>query len=195
MRKTIYSLLALTGVYFIYSQVKKRKKNLPEAPETVAFVDLTKYAGRWYEIAKIPNDFQEDCVRNTTANYSLTEDGKISVLNKCIDKEGKFNEVTGIGIIKDTESNAKLEVSFTNVLGVNLFFGDYWIIGLDENYRYAVVGHPERKYGWILSREPEMSKRDLDNVHSILRNKGYDPSKFQVTEHEFAAAEKEAVKV
>jgi apolipoprotein D and lipocalin family protein len=195
MRKTIYSLLALAGGFFIYSQVKKKKGNLPSAPETVSFVDLTKYSGTWYEIAKIPNSFQEDCIKNTTASYSLTEDGKISVLNKCIDREGKFNEVTGIGIVKDAASNAKLEVSFTNVLGVNLFFGDYWIIGLDENYRYAVVGHPDRKYGWILSREPEMKKRDLDNVYSILKNKGYDPSKFQVTEQELVPQEREALKV
>jgi apolipoprotein D and lipocalin family protein len=153
-------------------------------PQTVKSVDLKRYVGTWYEIAKIPNRFQSDCDKNTTATYSIREDGKIAVLNKCIEKDGSVNDAKGVAVIADKKTNAKLEVSFVSILGINLFWGDYWIIGLDNNYKYAVVGHPERKYGWILCREPKMPEEDLKKVYALLKEQGYDTTKFVMTKQD-----------
>jgi apolipoprotein D and lipocalin family protein len=150
--------------------------------KTVNFVDLKKYVGLWYEIAKIPNSFQKSCARNTTATYVLRDDGRIDVINRCTGSDGTVNEATGIARRVDTVTNSKLEVSFVRILGIQLFWGDYWVIGLDRDYRYAVVGSPSRKYGWILSRTPLLSQGDLDKVFEILRDQGYDRKSFVFTE-------------
>jgi len=144
-------------------------------------VDLQKYTGLWYEIAKIPNFFQKKCAKNTKAEYTIRSDGKISVVNSCTESDGTKNTAEGVARVVDTSSNAKLEVSFVKVLGINLFWGDYWIIGLGDNYEYALVGSPSRKYGWILSRTPKLSKEKLDQINNILKIKGYDPAKFEFT--------------
>ncbi len=153
-----------------------------QPPVTVDSVDLQKYAGKWFEIARIPNSFQKKCDRNTTATYILRDDGRIDVINRCIEKDGSINEAKGIAEVVDRKSNSKLEVSFVRILGIQLFWGDYWIIGLDKNYRYAVVGNPSRKYGWILSRTPGLSREDMDTVFEILKKQGYDPNDFVMTE-------------
>jgi len=148
-------------------------------------VDLSQYAGVWYEIAKIPNRFQNQCARNTTAIYGLGEDGRIDVVNRCITEDGGVDEARGIAKVVDPKSNARLKVSFVRILGLSLFWGDYWIIGLDSNYHYAIVGNPSRKYGWILCREPKMTAESLNEVFEILRNQGYDPQKFEMTEQKY----------
>jgi apolipoprotein D and lipocalin family protein len=157
-----------------------------DRPTTVEHVDLDRYVGLWYEIAKIPNRFQKKCAVGTTAYYSLKDDGKISVVNRCIDGEGKVVRATGLAKVEDAQSNAKLKVSFVRVVGVSLFWGDYWIIGLAEDYRYAVVGTAKRNYGWILARQPELSAADLAEVHAILRRQGYDPETFVMSLHDSA---------
>jgi apolipoprotein D and lipocalin family protein len=155
-------------------------------PKTVEDVSLNRYQGLWYEIAKIPNRFQRKCAWGTTAQYSLRKDGRIDVINRCIDKNGKVLEAKGIAKVVDTISNAKLKVSFVRLLGISLFWGDYWIIGLHENYEYALVGTPGRKYGWILSRQLKLSPEDLNLVFKILREQGYDPEEFEMTSHSSA---------
>ena len=154
-------------------------------PTTVDSVDLNKYVGLWYEIAKIPNSFQRNCDHNTTATYKLIEDEKIEVINRCIEKDGSVNEAKGIAKVVDTKTNSKLEVSFVRIFGISLFWGDYWIIGLDKDYRYAVVGTPTRKYGWILSRSPKLSDEDMGNIFTLLRRQGYNPKDFEMTEQKF----------
>jgi apolipoprotein D and lipocalin family protein len=104
--------------------------------------------------------------------HSIQEDGKISVLNSCIDKDGELDEADGVARLVDKNSNAKLEVSFVSFLGWRPFWGDYWIIGLDENYQWAVVGVPDRKYGWVLSRTKELNEKTMDNIWSILKAAG-----------------------
>jgi apolipoprotein D and lipocalin family protein len=150
-------------------------------PETVDYVDLKKYTGLWYEIAKIPNSFQDHCVRGTTAEYFIKENGEIKVVNSCIDKDGELDKADGVAQVVDKKSNAKLEVSFVSFLGWRPFWGDYWIIGLDENYEWAIVGHPERKYGWILSRSKQPDDKTMNKIFEILKEKGYDPSDFDMT--------------
>lgn len=154
-----------------------------DQPETVKRVDLERYAGLWYEIAKIPNRFQRKCSSDTTANYKLRDDGRISVVNRCIKKDANAIEAKGIARVIDSASNAKLQVSFVSIFGINLFWGDYWIIGLGENYEYSIVGHPDRRYGWILSREPQLSSKKLERIYAILRDRGYNPDDFEITLH------------
>ena len=154
-------------------------------PGTVNHVDLKKYSGLWYEISKIPNRFQKQCVKNTTAAYSLNEDGTIKVVNSCTDDEGEMDTAEGVAKVVDPKTNAKLEVSFVSILGINLFWGDYWIIGLPDDYSYAVIGTPNRKYGWILSRTPELPEEKLGEAYDILKKNGYNPKDFVATPSTF----------
>jgi len=124
-------------------------------------------------------------VKNTTAVYKLDSKGTITVINTCSDEDGNTDHAEGIARIVDKTSNAKLEVSFVSIFGINLFWGDYWIIGLDKNYNFAVIGTPNRKYGWIMDRQPQMSKEELEKAFSILRNQGYNPDHFVMTTQVF----------
>ena len=150
-------------------------------PTTVARVDLDRYSGLWYEIAKIPNRFQDQCVSDTTAEYALREDGRIDVVNRCITVAGDPDEAQGVARIVDADTQARLEVSFVSLFGWYLFWGDYWVLGLAEDYAYSVVGHPERRYGWILSRTPTLDDEKLQHVRNLLSEQGYDPEDFEVT--------------
>jgi apolipoprotein D and lipocalin family protein len=151
--------------------------------KTVDLVDIDKYVGIWYEIARIPNKFQKKCASNVKATYKLRNDSKIEVTNSCQTADGSVSESKGIAKIIDTDTNAKLKVSFVRILGFSLFWGDYWIIGLEKQYQYAIVGTPSRKYGWILSREPILSDANQEKVFSILREQGYQPEDFVMTVH------------
>lgn len=146
----------------------------PSSPlATVSHVDLNRYMGVWYEIARYPNSFQKNCV-GSKATYTLMDDGKVSVLNECYDGSfsGKLRSAKGKAWVVDKETNAKLKVSF-----FWFFAGDYWIINLGRDYEYAVIGHPKRKYLWILSRTKEMDEAMYEGILSLLRDKQYDTSK------------------
>jgi len=145
--------------------------------EVVDSVDLDRYLGRWYEIASYPAWFQKNCT-GVTADYSLREDGRIKVVNSCRkgSLEGKFKQSTGRAKVVDGAGNAKLKVSFFGP-----FWGDYWIIDLDPDYQWAVVGVPNRKYLWILSRTPQMDIEIYEGIISRLRNQGYDPARLNRT--------------
>ena len=149
-------------------------------PPVVRQVDLERYAGDWYEIKKIPNRFQKQCAGNTTATYRVRNDGRLDVINRCLTLEGVWDEADGVARVVDPETNAKLEVSFVQLFGWQLFWGDYWILELAPDYSYAIVGHPQRRYGWILSRT-RMLNIDLD---TRLRELGYDPAAFETTRHD-----------
>ena len=146
--------------------------------KTVEHVDLKKYAGLWYEIARIPNKFQTQCVKGSTAKYTIDDDGDIKVVNSCIDNDGEVDDAEGVAKVVDKKSNAKLEVSFVSFLGIRPFWGDYWIIGLDENYKWAVVGTPNRKYGWILSRTKKLDENTMNEINNILIENGYNLEDF-----------------
>jgi apolipoprotein D and lipocalin family protein len=139
----------------------------------VPYVDLTRYAGSWYEIARYPYSFQEGCV-GSKATYTLRDNGKISVLNECYDKSfsGKIRSAKGKAWIVDKETNAKLKVYFFWP-----FAGDYWIVDLGENYEYAVIGHPKRKYLRILSRSPKMDEKIYNLILEKLKLQFYDINK------------------
>lgn len=145
---------------------------------TVAQVDLTRYMGRWYEISRYPNRFQRDCASDTSAQYTLRADRKVEVINSCRKQDGKTKSVRGKAKVVDSKSNAKLKVTFFWP-----FYGDYWIIGLGENYEYAIVGEPSRKYLWILSRTPVMDDQTYQKVLEQVRTAGYDAAKLIKTSH------------
>jgi apolipoprotein D and lipocalin family protein len=156
----------------------------PGPPRTVVSVDLERYVGLWHEIARIPNSFQEGCVSGVTAEYALRDDGRIDVINRCITSSGKVDEAKGLARIEDRESNARLKVSFFSIFGWRPIWGDYWIIGLGDDYEFALVGSPDRKYGWILSREPELGWDVLERIYTMLRDQGYHPGDFEMTTQE-----------
>ena len=166
-------------IYFVITTISLFAQQNP--PKTVGYVDLKKYVGLWYEIAKIPNSFQDQCVKGTTAKYVLNEDGEIDVINSCIDEDNEKDVANGLARIVDKKTNAKLEVSFVSFFGWRPFWGDYWIIGLDENYNWAIVGTPNRKYGWILSRTPNLDKETINKIFSILKEQGYNPKDFEIS--------------
>ena len=149
-----------------------------DQPGTVPAVDLNKYIGLWYEIARMPNSFQKQCASGTTAEYRLLDNGRIEVINKCYKSDGSLDEARGVARVVDSQTKAKLQVSFVRFLGKNWFWGDYWIIGLGDNYEWAVVGHPKRKYGWILSRTSEIELDLRSRIDDLLKDKGYNPENF-----------------
>ncbi len=153
----------------------------PPPLTTVPSVDLDRYLGLWHQVALIPNRFQDQCVANTTAEYTLREDGRITVLNSCDEADGKRDSAEGLARIVDTATNAKLEVSFFSVLGWRPVWGDYWVIGLDPDYQWAVVGTPSRKYGWVLARTPALSDEVMETVFGILEANGYRRDAFVVS--------------
>jgi apolipoprotein D and lipocalin family protein len=142
-------------------------------------VDLRRYAGKWYEIARLPNRFQRDCAAHTTANYTLQPDGKIMVLNECRTLDGRTRSAKGTARIADPGGpNTKLKVTFFWP-----FSGNYWIIGLDPEYRWAVVGEPDRDYLWILSRDPTMDAALYRKILERAKAQGFDTAKIIQTPH------------
>lgn len=145
--------------------------------EVVPRVDLQRYLGTWYEIATIPQRFQKGCV-GVTAHYALRPDGDIDVVNVCRREtlDGKESSIRGKAWIVDKTTNAKLKVRFFWP-----FTGAYWIIELDKDYQWAVVGHPDRTYYWILSRTPQMDPALYDELIRRAAAKGYDTGKIKKT--------------
>lgn len=142
----------------------------------VGSVDVGRYTGRWYEIARYPNFFEQGCV-GVTADYALLEDGRISVLNTCREGslDGNVRTIEGVARITDPDTNAKLAVSFFEP-----FEGAYWILELGASYEYAVVGEPSRSFLWILSREPTLDDDILDSILNRLPDLGYDPDRLEM---------------
>lgn len=173
MRKEILAASALVGIGTAAILLSTKNKKL----KTVPVVDLEKYLGKWYEIAAFPQKFEKGCTF-TTAEYSLKEDGKIEIKNSCI-KDGQYSEAIGEASVDDKNSKAKLDVSFFWP-----FSGKYWIIALAPDYSYAVVGHPNRKYLWILNRKPKMDSMTYNHLVLLAAGKGFDIRKLVKTVQE-----------
>ena len=143
--------------------------------KTVQKVDLQKYLGDWYEIARYEHPFQKDC-KNVKANYSLRDDEKIQVVNSCTKMStNEFKDAKAVAYSVD-ETNSKLKVSFFRP-----FYGDYWILDLDKDYKYAIVGTPSKEYLWILSREKTMNNEVLNKLLEKITSMGFDKSKLTYT--------------
>ncbi len=141
--------------------------------KTVDELDITKYAGTWYEIARLPNRFEKglECV---SATYQIRKDGRVSVTNSGYPKEdhNKKQEVKGVAWVPDKNQPAKLKVRFFWP-----FSGDYQVIALDKEYQYALVGEPKRKYLWILAKNKTMDEEIYKNLVENARSQGFDTSK------------------
>jgi len=144
---------------------------------TVPAVDLERYYGTWYELARLPNRFQSMCASDTQAAYR--PDGKaVTVVNQCRTKSGALEKATGIAHVVEGSQGAKLRVSFFRP-----FYGDYWILALDPDYRWVLVGEPGRKYAWILAREPQLDKAALEDLLTRAAALGFDRRAFLSTPH------------
>lgn len=150
--------------------------------EAVSAVDLERYAGLWYEQAHLPLFFQRNCMANTTARYTLRDDGRIDVVNQCDTDKGERIEARAIAR-RVGESTSKLEVRFAPAFLSFLpaVWGDYWIVDLDPDYRWAIVGSPDLKYLWILTRDKAFPKADQDALVARARALGYDTSRLVET--------------
>ncbi len=144
--------------------------------KTVERVDLERYAGRWYEIARYPNRFQRDCESDTMAEYTLRKNGKLDVVNSCRTKSGKVKTARGKAKVVEKSSNARLKVTFFWP-----FYGDYWVVGLGPEYRYAIVGEPKRNYVWILSRTPVMDDATYGEAIEKIKAAGFEPDELLKT--------------
>jgi len=142
---------------------------------TVAAVDVDRYLGTWYEAAVIPNWFQAKCTSDTRARYRRQDD-RIEVFNSCRRADGSLDSATGVAEVVPGSGNAKLRVSFFRP-----FYGDYWVLALDADYRWALVGEPGRRYGWVLSRTPRMAAADLETALARAESLGYARTSFQLT--------------
>ena len=142
---------------------------------SVSQVDLQRYSGTWYEIASFPMFFQRHCIANTQANYTIEPEARVGVHNQCQTKDG-IDKADGIAESVAGGNNAKLRVAFFRP-----FWADYWIIGLDSEYRWALVGNPNRKYLWILSRTKNLPQDQLKAALEIARKQGFDLANLKYT--------------
>jgi apolipoprotein D and lipocalin family protein len=155
--------------------------------EAVPAVELDRYAGRWYEIARLPNRFQDDCACCVTATYTLRENGRITVLNECRTEDGKAKSAEGEAKLADEDGPASmLKVRFAprflSFLG--FVWGDYWILDLAQDYSHALVGSPNRKYLWVLSRKATMDPDTYDRILDRAAAMGFEVGRVSRTAQE-----------
>ena len=173
--------LASTAV----SAAETRAAETPAAANTplatVPSVDLARYMGRWYEVARFPNRFQKDCSGAATADYALQPGGRVQVTNRCPLADGKTDEAVGEARRIGAAGSARLEVRFAPawLSWLPMVWGDYWVIDLDPAYTLAVVSEPERKFLWVLARQPQVEAATWDALMVRLRAQGFDLSRLQ----------------
>ena len=166
MRHVLSALLALFALPALAADAP-----LP----TVAQVELARYAGAWYEIALLPNRFQKQCVADTQARYRLDGE-RVEVVNRCRNADGEVERAKGHAKVVPGSGNAKLRVSFFWP-----FYGDYWVLALDADYRHVLVGAPSRQYAWVLSRTPQMDEATLNQLLDRAAALGFDRAAFRRT--------------
>jgi len=166
-----YHLLLILSLLFTLSCTKTNSQMLDKT--TVKELDLNRYLGTWYEIARFPHSFEKNLV-GVTATYSLRDDGKIKVLNQGYKNtlDGELSVAEGKAKIPDPLEPGKLKVSFFWI-----FYGDYFVFELDENYQYVMIGSSSPKYFWILSRTPQMAPEVYEMLLEKARKRGYNLDK------------------
>ncbi len=155
-----------------------------EPVRAVDMLDIDRYAGQWHEIAHLPVSFQKQCVGEITANYGLRRDGRISVTNAC--RNGDGERVVAEGVARPVAGHpGQLQVRFVPdwLSWVPLVWADYWVLALDPDYQWALVGEPDRKYLWLLAREPQLDATVQDHYLASARLQGFDLSELIQTPH------------
>jgi apolipoprotein D and lipocalin family protein len=177
MRK--FSPLSL-GLFLIVLSACSSDADKGSSMTSVDQFEVQRYLGKWHQIAAVPAWFQRDCVASVTAEYAAMENGHIEVVNSCDEIDGSRKIANGQARFQGIDTVGKLDVTFASLLGAWLWpiGGNYWIIGLDDNYQWSIVGEPTREYGWILSRSDTMTLETLSHITTILRREKYDPCNF-----------------
>ena len=151
--------------------------------QTVPSVDVPRYMGTWYEIAKYPNWFQKKCASSTQATYSLQANGRVQVLNRCKTDKGEWSEALGAARQIGGPNSAQLKVRFAPewLSFIPMVWGDYWIIDLDPQYQWVLVSEPRREYLWVLSRTPQMPAATYLQLQNKLVASGFDLNRLQLS--------------
>jgi apolipoprotein D and lipocalin family protein len=178
MRQALkFGAVALAALWLTACAVKPGNESM--APKTVDHVDLKRYQGTWYELARLPMFFQRNCAQSE-AHYTLKDDGNIAVTNRCRTIEGKWEEATGTASPQIKGKTDKLWVVFDNWFS-NLFpgvaKGDYWVLYVSPDYKTALVGSPNRKFLWLLSRTPHVPDAVRNDMLMKAQQQGYDTTK------------------
>jgi apolipoprotein D and lipocalin family protein len=177
-------ILVGCAVFVLAALVKADKKGR-EPLRVVPSVDLERYAGTWYEIARLPNRFQKKCAGDVAATYTVRSDGGLDVLNRCRKADGQLTEAKGRARVADKRGpNSKLKVRFAPAFLSLLPFvwGDYQVIDLAPDYTYALVGEPGREYLWVLARTPRLDEEVYARALSRATAEGFDVSRLIKTE-------------
>lgn len=182
---TVLALASLFTVAVYASDAAPAKPaSAADAPlRTITALDVPRYMGTWFEIAKYPNRFQRKCVSDTRAVYTLQADGRVEVLNRCIREDGGVEDALGAARQVGDSRSPKLEVRFAPAWLSFLpwVWGDYWVLDLDPEYSLVAVGEPQREYLWILARTPTVNPRAYEELVARLEKQGYDARKLQVS--------------
>jgi len=186
-KKFMKKIIAATGLFILLALTLARGAKNDEQPlRVVPSVDLSRYAGLWYEIARLPNRFEEKCIGDVTAEYILEGSDRLKVINQCRKKDGKMSTARGVAKLADKNGpNSRLKVRFAPAFlsWLPLVWGDYQIMELAPDYSFALVGDPGRKYLWILSRQPELAEVDYQKLTEIAASQGFDVSRLIRTKH------------
>jgi lipocalin/uncharacterized protein YbjT (DUF2867 family) len=185
-RSLAIALMALT--VFMMTPLHAQQ---PTPVRTVEAVDLDRYLGDWFEIARLPNRFQKNCVGDVRAHYARRADGRIDVINRCQTRDG-LTEAQGVARVVDRRTSAKLKVRFAPAFlsWLPAVWGDYWILGLADDYSWAVVGSPDRQYLWILARAPVIGGDRFALALGAARDNGFDTARLEKTSQTAPAARK-----
>jgi apolipoprotein D and lipocalin family protein len=178
------SLLALLGLLLIcFGSTQVMAQQGDQAVKTIATLDVPRYLGTWYEIAKFPNWFQKKCASNTKAVYSAKPDGNLRVLNSCKTAAGETSEAEGLARQIGSQDSPKLEVRFAPewLSFLPLVWGDYWVIDIDSQYQLAAVSDPRREYLWVLSRAPQLDPKVYTDLLQRLKQQQFDIQKLEIT--------------
>lgn len=175
MRKSLSSLMKYLLVIISALELAACSSTQYAPMPVVSEVNLQRYQGKWYQIALIPNRFQSMCASDTTAEY-VPQGDSVRVINRCRKTDRNMEEAIGIAEPVTGSNNAKLRVSFFRP-----FYGDYWILDLDRDYQWVLVGEPSRKYGWVLSRTPSLNQETLQHIWKKAESLGYRQQDFQLS--------------
>lgn len=154
-----------------------------DALTTIAALDVPRYMGSWFEIARYPNRFQKKCAAASSAQYTLQADGTVEVINRCRLESGEIMAAVGQARQIGAATSPRLKVRFAPqwLSFLPMVWGDYWVIDLDPDYRLVAISEPKREYLWILSRTPQVAGEDYQKLLERLARKGFDLGKLQLT--------------
>jgi apolipoprotein D and lipocalin family protein len=185
-------LISILACAMAFSAAAQNTGAAKQPLSPVANIDLQRYQGTWHQVALYPNRFQKSCASNTRAQYLPEPGGTVQVTNQCRMLDGKEMQVVGqarpahAAVLSNNQlSPPQLQVRFAPawLSWLPMVWGDYWVIQLAPDYRYAVVGEPDREFLWVLARETQLSAADWSAIESKLKEQGYDPAKLVREKH------------